>query len=362
MSGHGKTAATEWAHRDAQGRLVITGHTEVVEVAHHPHLFSNDVSRFLQVPNGLDGEAHAAARGLLDPFFAPDRVDALEPLLRRIADEVLDDLEGHSFDAVADLGVRFAVRAQSEWLGWNPQLEQSLLSWVHDSRQAARSGDSEERARVASEFDRLIATVLDDARRDPERPGVTGQLLALRTEQGVPLSDVEIISVLRNWTGGDLTSLALCTGVIVHWLASHAEHQAAIAGMPDAQLDAMIDEILRLDDPFVTNRRRVTADTIVAGCPVNAGEVIVLDWREATRDPRVFTAGFDPEQNAAENLVYGTGVHVCPGRGLATRELRVLVQALASCGVIRLDATQKPAREVTPRAGWQSVFVSVNDA
>lgn len=359
MTGRDTSTATDepCGARDERGYLLVTDHAEVVALAHDPIGFSNAVSRFLQIPNGLDASAHTAARALLDPFFADERIDELEPVLRATAERVLDEVQGHSFDAVMELGARFAVRAQSKWLGWDPALEGSLLSWVRDSGDAAREQDAEAVARAAEAFDAAVRMAVRTARADPSRPGATGELARLRTAEGRLLSDDEMVSVLRNWTGGDLATLARCAGVLCHWMAEHPERQAAIPTMSAESLDATIDEILRLDDPFVSNRRRTTRNAVVAGCPVRAGEIVVLDWREANRDPKVFEPGFDPERNAAANVVYGTGVHVCPGRTLATRELRVLAQAVAARGGVVLDAQRPPVRERAPLAGFRSVPV-----
>src|SRR5699024_2258571 len=103
--------------RPPQGTWVVLGHEEAkaVATAHEP--FSSAVSRFLQVPNGLDGAEHAAFRAATDPFFGPERMRALEPTVRRIAAELLEELladvgpVGTEIDAVAALGAVFAVRA-----------------------------------------------------------------------------------------------------------------------------------------------------------------------------------------------------------------------------------------------------------
>lgn len=348
--------------RDASDRLVVRSHAGVVAVAQDPETFSNAVSRHLQIPNGLDGDEHAAARRLLDPFLAVDAVDALEPAFRRTADALVADLvdRGGAFDAVADLGARYAVRAQSGWLGWEPALEEQLLAWVAAHRAASRSGDRVETGRVAQEFDDIVTTLLAERRAEP-RDDVTTRLTTLRTADGRLLGDAEIVSVLRNWTGGDLSSMALCAGVVVHWLASHADHQHHLAGADDAALDAALDEILRADDPFVSNRRVARRATVVDGCPVAPGDVVVVDWRAANRDPERFAdpAGFDPQGNADGNLVYGTGPHVCPGRALATRQLRVLVRALLGAGTVVLDPASAPERETAPVAGFRTVPVRV---
>jgi cytochrome P450 len=357
--------STEDAHSttdDDQGRLVVRRHAAVVAVAQDPQTFSNNVSRHLHVPNGLDGEGHAAARRFLDPFFEPAEIAGLEPELRRIADELVAVLAGAGvFDAVADLGARFAVRAQSAWLGWRPDLEDALLSWVAENRAATRSRDTSLTRRVAADFDAIIGSLIRERQEQPT-DDVTMRLMTTPTEEGETLTDPEVVSILRNWTGGDLSSLALCAGVVLQWIVEHPDHAAHLAAASDAELDAAIDEILRADDPFVSNRRIATRDAVVDGCPVHAGDVLVIDWRAANRDPAAFSDpdGFDPEGHAAANLVYGTGPHVCPGRGLATLELRVLVRSLLAAG--RVVAAGDPERELPPVAGYRTVPVRIEPA
>ena len=104
---------------DNQGRPVIGRHTDIVTAANDPDTYSSRVSRYLQVPNGLDGYSHRAARDLLDPFFSPNRMAALEPVIESVAEEVMSTVPcGVEVDAVGEIGARFAVQAQSRWLGW----------------------------------------------------------------------------------------------------------------------------------------------------------------------------------------------------------------------------------------------------
>ena len=345
---------------DDRGRLVVRRHATVVAVAHDPETFSNRVSEHVHVPNGLDGEAHAASRRMLDPFLAPEAIDPLAPVFADIARALVAELAsaGEVFDGVQELGARYAVRAQSAWLGWRSDLDDTLLAWVAENRAASRSRDRERIARVAADFDAIVASLVDERRAEP-RDDVTTRLMTALTDDGRTLDDDELVSVLRNWTGGDLSSLALCAGIVVHWLALHRDHAAHLAAASDAELDAAIDEILRLDDPFVSNRRTATRDAVVEGCRVAAGDTVVLDWRAANRDPAAFAdpAAFEPELHAPQNLVYGTGPHVCPGRGLATLELRVLVRELLAAGALELDVRHPATREEAPVAGFRTVPV-----
>ncbi|WP_232233426.1 hypothetical protein [Sedimentibacter sp. B4] len=72
--------------------------------------------------------------------------------------------------------------------------------------------------------------------------------------------------------------------------------------------------MLRIDDPFVSNRRVTTGEVVLAGMALDGGERVVINWTAANRDPLVFgTHTFDPVRHAAKNIVYGIGPHVCPG-------------------------------------------------
>jgi len=348
--------------RDERGQWLVCRHAEVVEVATSPAQYSSAVSRFLQVPNGLDGASHGHARALLDPFFAPARMAALQPELTEVATALVAGLpRGEPFDAVGDLGARYAVRAQSAWLGWPAALEDDLLVWMEDNHAASRSGDFERTTQVAARFDAIISSLIEPRRHaGPGAPkDVTTELVHLRDADGAPLPDDVLISVLRNWTGGDLGSLALCAGVLAFWLATHPHMQDELRGVPDPVLAAAIDEILRSDDPFVSNRRITTGRVALAGVTLQAGDRVVINWTAANRDPDVFTDpdAFDPEGHARHNLVYGIGPHVCPGRPLATLELVTLARTLLGAGRIELAPGQVPERELPPVGGFRRVPV-----
>ena len=85
------------------------------------------------------------------------------------------------------------------------------------------------------------------------------------------LTDEELVSILRNWTGGDLGSIALCVGVLASHLAADPALQAHLRS---GGTDAVVDEILRIDDPFVTNRRKTTCPVHVGGVDIAEGQVV----------------------------------------------------------------------------------------
>jgi cytochrome P450 len=336
-------------------------HADVQAAALDDATFSNATSRFLKVPNGLDGAEHTAFRSLVDRYFTAERLAGLQPRVAAVARSLVDDIgvAPTRVDAV-ELGARFAVRTSCAWLGWPATTEAELLNWISANREATRSAEHDRTAAVAAWFDRIVhALVVERRERAPGCPvDVTSELVDDES-LGRRLTDEEITSILRNWTGGDLDSLALCAGVVLAYLADNPALQTRLrGGVSDVELNAVIDEILRIDNPFVTNRRITTTDTLVRGQRIARGERVVLNWTAANRDPAVFgdPDAFDPEANAPHNLVYGIGRHACPGRGLATMELRLLTQALlARTTAITPDRDRARERTLPPSGGYSRV-------
>lgn len=349
------------AHED--GAWVLLGHAEVVAAATDADAFSSRVTTRRAIPNSLDGAEHAAYRAVIDRYLTDERVAAEEAQCRAHAVAIVDALpRGETVKTIGSIGTPYAVRAQATWLGWTADLEDELVTWVHDNHEATRSGDRERTREVAERFDHLIRGLLD-ARRPVPTADVTSELMA-DTVDGRPLTDEEIVSILRNWTAGDLGSLATSVGVIVHFLASRPAIQeqvrALVAAGDRAGLEAAVEEILRIDDPFVSNRRVATRATSLGGEQVAEGDRVLLHWTAANRDPRVFgdPDRYDPEGNAAANLVFGIGPHICPGRALTLMELRVLVEELLRRTTWIEPAPDRPAvRELPPVGGWARVPV-----
>ena len=356
--------------RTPDGTWVVLGHAEALAVVEDAESFSSGVSRFLQVPNGLDGAEHAAMRAATDPFFGPEEMARLAPVLREVAgglvEELLDGVgaAGTEVDAVAALGAVFAVRGQTTWLGWPAVLEPELLQWMSDNHEASRSGELERTREVAERFDAIIRSVLAPRRAAeqdaPEDP--TTALLRLRVplpDPEVPgsteraLHEEEIVSILRNWTGGDLGSIALCTGVLLAAVARAPELAERLRDGSEQEAAAIVDELLRIDDPFVSNRRVATCPVTLAGQALEEGDRVMVHWTSANRDERAFRSpdAFDPAANSTRNLVYGAGPHVCPGRPLATLELVTLLRVLLSAAQVRPAGTPGE-REVAPVGGW----------
>lgn len=340
--------------------VTLFRYADVIAAAADPQTFSSDASDRRMVPNSLDPPEHGAYRAILDPFFTSDRMAALEPRVRDAARAIVAGLlHDATVEVVTDIGYPFAVRAQTNWLGWQG-LEDELLAWMRTNHAATPSKDRTHLAAVAAAFDDIVLAQVRRRRamRDAAPDDPTTELLHV-TINGALLPDADIVSILRNWTAGDLASIAAALGVVVHFLATHDDVQAELRADPSA-LPAAIDEMLRVDDPFLVNRRVTTTATHVAGYALEPGTRIYLNWASANRDERVFgdPDAYRPDEHARHNLVYGTGIHACPGRPLATMELVVATETLlAATTRIELAPDATPARETYPLGGWSRVPV-----
>jgi len=64
-------------------------HADVSRALLDPATYSSAVSAHLAVPSGIDTPEHTDYRLIIDRYFAPDRMAAVEPKLRAIAVEML---------------------------------------------------------------------------------------------------------------------------------------------------------------------------------------------------------------------------------------------------------------------------------
>lgn len=337
----------------------VLRHADVMRVLQDHETFGSAVSQHPAVPNGYDPPQHTAYRRALDPFFSPERMKQFEPVCCEVvANTVGQALALRDLEINHEFALPFAVRVQCAFLGWPPLVQDELLNWLRRSHAATRSGNRVLTSTIAAEFEAFVERMRTAREDAPHDQDINTELMHTSVD-GRPLDLRELASVLRNWTVGEVGTISASVGILLHWLAAHPDWQQQLRQRPEL-LPPAIDEILRIDGPLVANRRITRAPVELGRRQLGTGERISINWVAANRDARAFEEpdAFRIDRDPSRNLLYGAGIHVCPGAPLARLELRLLMEELLLRTTrIELPPGDPPTRAVYPDAGYASLRI-----
>jgi cytochrome P450 len=135
--------------------------------------------------------------------------------------------------------------------------------------------------------------------------------------------------------GHDTTKDAISGGL--HALIQNPGELARLKANPDLMPTA-VEEMIRWSTPVKEFMRTATADTVVRGVPIAAGESVYLTYASGNRDEEVFEDPFrfDVGREPNKHLAFGYGVHFCLGAALARMEMNSLFSELLP----RLDSIE----------------------
>ena len=196
-------------------------HEDIVRILNDPDTFSNAVSRHLSVPNGMDPPEHTDYRRIVEPYFRPERMEACEPQFRKIAANLVQSLlERGAVELISEFAHCFAVRVQSTFLGWPTDMHEPLRLWTQKNHAATFAEDRAAMASIAREFEEYVDELLQVRRAAGAQANddITTSLLRQQV-WGRPLRDEEIVSVLRNWTVGEVGTISAAVGILVHYIS-----------------------------------------------------------------------------------------------------------------------------------------------
>jgi cytochrome P450 len=111
-------------------------------------------------------------------------------------------------------------------------------------------------------------------------------------------------------------------------------------------LDTATEEVLRWSCPTHFMRRTASADTMLGGAQIKAGDKVVLWYVSGNRDEAEFAdpEAFDIGRAPNRHLSFGRGgPHLCLGAHLARLEIRILLAALTR-RVTKFELAGQPRR------------------
>ena len=325
-------------HRHGEGHVQVVSRAAVDEVFQNPKVFSSAAFGGISlgntrplIPLSVDPPDHSKYRKLLDPLFAPRRMDAAEPdITRRVnyfMDKFVDRGECHFTD-------EFAVPFPSSvFLGLMGLPWDDLDAMLRMKDGIIRPGgleltmeERQERMRQnAEDIYAFFNAILDEREKDPQDDILT-QFLNAKVD-GEELTRDEILDICFLFLLAGLDTVTDSLTCSFAYLAQHPEHRQQIVDDPSL-VPSAVEELLRWESPVPGVPRFCTEDTEVAGCPVKKGDSVGVSVGAANVDaqefPDAFDVRFDREVN--RHLAFGGGVHRCLGSHLARRELRVVLR------------------------------------
>ena len=275
-------------------------------------------------PISADPPLHTWTRRLLLPWFSHRRVEGYEAMTRSLCARLIDGFVATGCaDAAADYAQQIPVRVIAHVLGVSPELSDTFTSWVRDVLEFA---DDHER-RVEG-MRGLITYFVDEIARRKVDPGddLLSELLHTQVD-GVQVEDSLVLgqAALVLIAGVDTTWSAI--GSALWHLATHPEDRRRLAAADPGLMALAVEELLRAYSP-VTMARLVTTDIDYEGCPMRAGDKVLMNVPAANRDPAVFPDADTVVLDRAHNrhVAFGSGIHRCAGSNLARMELRVALE------------------------------------
>jgi cytochrome P450 len=334
------------------GCYLPTTYEAVREIAHDTEHFSSRRVLVRDVRPETTGKAppitsdppeHKPAKQLLLPPFTPDAMKKLEPRVRAICNELID---GFIADGKCDAAARYTkhvpVRTIAHMLGIPERDSDRFIKWIHEILELGIK-DDDTLVRAVNEMTEYFTGHLENRKQHPA-DDLISTLMKAKDSNGQPLSDDHVLGSLRLILIAGIDTTWSAIGASLWHLAQTPSDRARLIAEP-ALMPTAVEELLRAYSP-VTMAREVMKETVVSGCPIKPGNMVLLSFPAANRDPAAFPdAGkvvIDRKEN--RHAAFGLGIHRCVGSNLARMEMMVAIeQWLKRIPDFRLD----PAGRVT---------------
>ena len=294
-------------------------------------------------PITSDPPEHKPAKQLLLPPFTPDAMKKLEPRVRAICNELIDEfINDGKCDAAARYTRHIPVRAIAHMLGIAEKDGDLFIKWIHGILELGIKDDAALMSAVR-EMTEYFAAHLEQRKQKPT-DDLISTLMKARDKNGEPLSDSHVLGSLRLLLIAGIDTTWSAIGSSLWHLAKTPADRERLVAEPELMPSA-VEELLRAYSP-VTMAREVMKETVISGCPIKPGNMVLLSFPAANRDPAMFPDADKVVLDRKENrhAAFGLGIHRCVGSNLARMEMTVAIEEwLKRIPDFRLD----PAGQVT---------------
>lgn len=325
-----------------EGMVLSFARTNTEFVLRHHELFSSNFAMNLGnvrplIPLNIDPPQHANFRKLLDPLFAPKRMDEQEEDITRrvnaLIDTFIDRGECNFTDEFSEL---FPTSVFLGLMGL-PEDELTMFLRLRDGILHPEKLDPDAMLDIDKRREVMGATgqeiydyfggIIELREREPANDIIT-RFLAAEID-GDKLSHNDILDICFLFLIAGLDTVSDSLTCFYAFLAQHPDHRRQIAEDPGV-IAAAVEELLRWETPVAGAVPRVAQQDVElpGGQFVPKGTAVLVSYGAANVDPTAYPDAFDVRFDRGKNphIAFGGGVHRCLGSHLARRELRVTLR------------------------------------
>jgi len=285
-----------------------------------------------------DPPAHTRVRGLVSGALSLKRIRAMEPRIRQLAVQLLDDFDrSGSGNFITDFAYQFPTRVMCDMLGMSdeeypPELLLKLNQAIADSFIVfeTRALSQAELDRADSQM-RFLTSVFDELfarRRAHPQDDLTTAMLESQ-EGGDALTPEELSTSVIGIFGAGFETTAHMLGNGMYCLGKYPEQRQRLVDDPGLAPHAT-EEILRYESSLQASYRTALTEQTIAGQTIEKGQRVLAIVAAANRDETYFDNPevFDISPREHKPLTFGGGIHYCVGAELARLEGRVFFEEL----------------------------------
>lgn len=316
---------------DVPGMWVVTRYELQKEVLQNPDLFSSQrIAAFSSllgedwplVPLELDPPEHADYRALVNPLFAPMKVNDLEDSVRQAAVDLVEKARAQGgCEFMEAFGRPFPVGVFMRLMGLPLEEMPIFLEWEED---LLRGSNIEARVGAASNIKQYLLDLIDKRRKNPVDDLVSFAVTSKIS--GKPMPDERILGMCYLLFVGGLDTVAATLGFTFREMATQPEQQRQLRADPELIVSA-VEEYVRAFGVVTTNRY-VTEDAEFHGIQLRKGDRVSIPLGLASRDSHAYDEPhkIDFMRRNTRNMSFGGGPHRCLGSHLARREFKIALE------------------------------------
>ncbi|MBC6447890.1 cytochrome P450 [Actinokineospora xionganensis] len=276
----------------------------------------------------MDPPRHTRIRKLAAQAFSAERLDALLPRIRRIADDLMDEMA--AMPQPVDLNEAFSrplpLRIICDMLGVPFEDWTRFTDWTETIMTISSTAEQIGAAYVAlrTYFTDLVAS----KRANPGDDFLSALTRQSDAEGALTESEVISLGTFLLVAGHETSATVLTDGVLN--LLTHPDQLADLMADPSLWPGA-VEEISRHGIPGVSPFPRIAmADMTLHGVDIPKGTAMVVNYETALRDPRVYDdpEAFDIRRKQPSQVWFGHGPHFCLGAPVARMEVEIGLHAL----------------------------------